>query len=46
MYFITGLPKVHEKDCIYVAMDQLTMFAHFFVIPMGFQVAQVAELFF
>jgi hypothetical protein len=32
MDFITGLPKVQGKDCIYVVVDRLTKFAHFFAI--------------
>ena len=46
MDFITGLPRVQGKDCIYVVVDRLTKFAHFFSIPMDYSVAQVAELFF
>jgi hypothetical protein len=34
MDFITGLPKVHGRDYIYVVLDRLTKFAHFFVIPL------------
>jgi hypothetical protein len=33
MDFITGLPKVHGRDCIYVVVDRLTKFTHFFSIP-------------
>jgi hypothetical protein len=32
MDFIIGLPKVHGKDCIYVVVDRLTKFAHFYAI--------------
>jgi hypothetical protein len=46
MDFITGLPKAQGKDCIYVVVDRLTKFAHFFVIPTDYNAVQVAELFF
>lgn len=41
-----GLPTVHGKDCIYVVVDKLTTFAHFFAIPIRYTTAQVTELFF
>jgi hypothetical protein len=44
--FITGLPKTQGKDCIFVVVDRLTKFAHFFTIAIDFSAAQVAELFF
>jgi hypothetical protein len=46
MDFITGLPKVQGKDCIYVVVDRLTKFAHFYDIPIEYNTIQVAELFF
>jgi hypothetical protein len=46
MDFITGLPKAQGKDCIYVVVNRLTKFAHFFVIPTDYRAVQVAELFF
>ena len=46
MDFITGLPKVQGRDCIYVVVDRLTKFAHFFAISTTYSAAQVAELFF
>ena len=46
MDFITGLPKVFGKDCIFVVVDRLTKFAHIFVVNTTFTTAQVAELFF
>ena len=46
MDFITGLPKVFDKDCIFVVVDRQTKFANFFVVTTTFTVAQVAELFF
>ena len=41
-----GLPKVNEKDCIFVVVDRLTKYAYFFAIPSDFQTAQVVNLFF
>ena len=46
MDFITGLPKVQGQDCLYVVVDKLTKFAHFFSISSDYLAAQVAELFF
>jgi hypothetical protein len=46
MDFITGLPRVHGRDCIYVVVDRLTKFAHFFSISSKYKATQVAELFF
>jgi hypothetical protein len=46
MDFITGLSKVQGKDCIYVSVDRLTKFAHFYAIPKEYSAIQVAELFF
>jgi hypothetical protein len=46
MDFITGLPKVQGKDCIYVVVDRLTKYAHFFAISSEYKAPQVAELFF
>jgi hypothetical protein len=46
MDFITGLPRAQGKDCIFMVVDRLTKFAHFFPIATDFSVAQVAELFF
>jgi hypothetical protein len=45
MDFITGLPKIQGKDCIFVVVDRLTKFAHFFAISMDFSASQV-DLFF
>ena len=44
MDFITGLPKVLSKDCIFVVVDRLTKFAIFFTTSLI--VAQVDELLF
>jgi hypothetical protein len=38
MDFITGLPRVQGKDCIYVVVDRLTKFSHFFAIPLDYSV--------
>ena len=46
MDFITGLPKVQGRDCLYVVVDRLTKFAYFFSISSDYSAAQVAELFF
>jgi transposase InsO family protein len=47
MDFITGLPKTQGRDCIYVVVDRLTKFAHFFAISSEYKAAQVAaDLFF
>jgi hypothetical protein len=46
MDFITGLPTTQGKDCIFIVVDRLTKFTHFFAIAIDFSVAQVVELFF
>ena len=46
MDFTTGVPKVQGRDCLYVVVDRLTKFAHFFSISFDYSAAQVAELFF
>ena len=46
MDFITGLPKVQGRDCLYVVVDRLTKFVHFFSISSDYLAAQVAKLFF
>jgi hypothetical protein len=46
MDFITGLPRAQGEDCIFVVVDRLTKFAHFFSIATDFSAAHVAELFF
>jgi hypothetical protein len=46
MDFITGLPRVQGRDYIFVMVDRLTKFAHFFAIPTDYKAIQVAELFF
>ena len=46
MEFITGLPMVQGKDCIYVVVEQLTKFAHLFDVTSTISVSQIVELFF
>lgn len=46
MDFTTGLPTVRGNDCIYIVVDRLTKFAHFFAIPTRYTTTHVAELFF
>jgi hypothetical protein len=43
MDFITGLPKVQGKDCIYVVVDKLTKFSHFYAIPIEYSAVQGAS---
>ena len=45
MDFITSLPRVSGRDCIFVVVDRLTKFPHFFAIAMDYQAIQVVELF-
>ena len=45
MDFITGLPMVQGKDCIFVMVDRLMKYTHFFAISAHYTAAQVAELF-
>jgi hypothetical protein len=46
MEFITGMPKTQGRDCVYVVVDRLTKFAHFFAISSEYKEAQVADFFF
>jgi hypothetical protein len=46
MDFIIGLPRVQGRDYIFVVVDKLTKFAHFFSIPTDYKAIQVVELFF
>jgi IS30 family transposase len=46
MDFIIGLAKAQGKDCIFLVVERLTKFVHFFVIPIDYSVVQVVELFF
>ena len=42
MDFITGLPKVLGKDCIFAVVDRLTKCAHLFSITTTFTIEEVA----
>jgi hypothetical protein len=46
MDFITGLPKVQGKECIYLVVEILTNFSHFYAISTEYSAVQVAKLFF
>lgn len=46
MDFIIGLPKVQGKDFIYVVVDRLTKFAHFYAISTSYTATHIADLFF
>jgi hypothetical protein len=46
MDFITGFPRTQVKDCIFVVVDRLMKFSHFFSIVTNFSATQVVELFF
>lgn len=46
MEFIIGLPRAQGRDYIYVVVDCLTKFAHFFSITGIYTATQVVELFF
>lgn len=46
MDFITRLTRAQGKDCIYVVVDRLIKFAHFFAITSSFTTTQVANVFF
>jgi len=44
--FITIIPEVHGRDCIYVVVDWLTKFMHPFTISSEYEALEVEELFF
>lgn len=46
MDFITGLPKLYVKDCIYVIVYRNTKYTHFFAISTNYSVVQIEEVFF
>jgi hypothetical protein len=46
MDFIKGLTNAWGKDYIYVVVNNLTKFVHFFTIPSDYNTMQVVELFF
>lgn len=45
MNFIIGLPKVTNKETIWVVVDRLTKYVHFIVIPTKIIAAWLAEFF-
>jgi hypothetical protein len=45
MDFIMGFPKVQGKDFIFVVVERLTKFAHFFAISTDYSGSQVAYFF-
>jgi hypothetical protein len=46
MDFITRLSRAQGKECIFVVVDMLTKFVHFFSIATDFNATQVVDLFF
>eukprot|EP00253_Pinus_taeda_P007200 PITA_07200 len=46
MDFITGLPIVQGKDCVFVIVDRLAKYTYFFAISTHYTTAQMVELFF
>lgn len=46
MDFITHLPKSHNYTVIYVVVDRLTKYAHFFPLQHPYTAKQVAQVFF
>ena len=46
MEFITGLPKIQGKDCIFLVVDRLTKYANLFTVASTFSEIQVSSLLF
>ena len=46
MEFITGMPKSQGKDNIYVVVDKLKKYAHFFAVTSTISASEVFSLFF
>jgi hypothetical protein len=46
MDFGLGFSKVQGRDCIYVVMERLTKYVHFFSIPSEYNASQVVDIFF
>lgn len=46
MDFIMGLPRAQGRDCIYVVVDRLKNYAHFFPIAITYSATHVVEVFF
>ncbi|KAL4302318.1 hypothetical protein GQ457_10G018500 [Hibiscus cannabinus] len=45
MDFIVGLPKSNGKEAIFVVVDRLTKYGHFFALPRHFDAAYMARVF-
>jgi len=45
MDFIGGLPKAQGKDTIFVVVDRLTKYAHFFPLAHPYTASDMAQLF-
>jgi len=45
MEFIIGFPKVQDGDYIYVLVDRLNKYTHFFAIPLEYNATQVEDTF-
>ena len=45
MDFIIGLPKSQGKDSIYVVVDRMKKYAHFFVVTSTISSSEVSTLF-
>jgi hypothetical protein len=45
MDLITGFPKVQGREYIYVVVDRLNKYFHFFSIPSEYNASQVTDLF-
>jgi hypothetical protein len=46
MDFITCLPRVQGRDCIFVVVEKMTKFTHLFSIHMDYKAIHVAYFFF
>ena len=46
MDFIIGLPSSQGNDCIFVVVDHLTKYTHFFTIPSKSSASQIGKIFF
>jgi hypothetical protein len=46
MEFIIGFPRAQQKDFIFIVVDRLTKFAHFFSIATNFQYNTGGRIFF
>ena len=46
MEFIIGIPLVQGIYCLYMVVDRLTKFTHFFAFSLDYSETQVGKLFF